>query len=196
MLSPNELRSDDIKNDVAASAISTVVHNNNMTKLIFSLSGMVWFFILGSVFYSMTYQHHRFDSFYNPEVCGYGVRSNNTCVCYENYGKYQSETCNYKLLSKRSAIILEVFFGFTGAQSYYTGNLYFGIFRTVWFICTVLLTVCTMCTICKNNSNKHRLLPARYIIIISNLLILGTWIYYIASVCITNEDYQKMPLTK
>jgi len=68
----------------------------------------------------------------DESICnGKGIYEQNNCYCLQNYESINGEYCNYERKKKIVAIILSLFFGFTGADQYYLGKNIRGFLKVV-----------------------------------------------------------------
>ena len=82
----------------------------------------------------------NYDQPYNSE-CGFGYNNTQECVCYKFYRVYNN-FCSVRQKSRRTAGLLQTFYGFAGAGFAYIGNWALFIFQ----ICVFIVFLCCFMT--------------------------------------------------
>ena len=78
------------------------------------------------------FQFIKTEDINEESICnGKGIYEQNNCYCLQNYESINGEYCNYERKKKIVAIILSLFFGFTGADQYYLGKNIRGFLKVV-----------------------------------------------------------------
>ena len=78
------------------------------------------------------FQFIKTEDINEESICnGKGIYDQNNCYCLQNYESINGEYCNYERKKKIVAIILSLFFGFTGADQYYLGKNIRGFLKVV-----------------------------------------------------------------
>ena len=78
------------------------------------------------------FQFIKTEDINEESICnGKGIYEQNNCYCLQNYESINGEYCNYERKKKIIAIILSLFFGFTGADQYYLGKNIRGFLKVV-----------------------------------------------------------------
>ena len=84
------------------------------------------------IFLFLFFQFIKTEDINEESICnGKGIYEQNTCYCLENYESINGQYCNYERKKKIVAIILSLFFGFTGADQYYLGKNIRGFLKVV-----------------------------------------------------------------
>ena len=84
------------------------------------------------IFLFLFFQFIKTEDINEESICnGKGIYEQNNCYCLQNYESINGEYCNYERKKKIVAIILSLFFGFTGADQYYLGKNIRGFLKVV-----------------------------------------------------------------